>query len=190
MAQLDETFDSSTVEPSSRSTVPAGKYLCSIISSEIRDTSSGGKGINLEFVILEGEYANRHLWVMLNTVHSNPDTVKYAKADLSAICRAIGRVAVSDTEQLHNIPMMVTVRVKPAGNDKNGIWRDEQNNLGGYTAATQNRSATINRTATAQQPRGVPQARPATAQPTKTPPWQRVAAANKVTAEVEDEIPY
>ena len=43
----------------------------------------------------------------------NPLTVEIAQRTLSAICHAVGKLKVSDSPELHLIPMWVQVRVRP-----------------------------------------------------------------------------
>lgn len=137
MAALNTTFDAHAVEPSApRSIIPAGKYLAHIVNSEMRSTSRGdGEMLSLSFSILDGEHANRQFFVNLNLVNPNPVAVDIANRDLSAICRASGEMMVADSEQLHMKPMMVTLKVRPAGLDKKGVDREAQNDVAGYEPA-------------------------------------------------------
>lgn len=48
-----------------------------------------GEYLQLEFEIIEGEYRNRKVWTRLNINNPNPDAVRMAQADLSAICHAV-----------------------------------------------------------------------------------------------------
>ena len=116
MASLGQTFDASTVEPNSGFVVlPPGKYLAQITSSEMRATKDGqGQYLFLEVDILEGRYAGRKLFDRLNLVNANPEAVRIAQQTLSAICRAVGKLQVSNSEQLHLIPLIADVRVRPA----------------------------------------------------------------------------
>lgn len=116
MASLGQTFDASTVEPNSGFDVlPPGKYLAQITSSEMRATKDGqGQYLYLEVDILEGRYAGRKLFDRLNLVNANPEAVRISQQTLSAICRAVGKLQVSNSEQLHLIPLIADVRVRPA----------------------------------------------------------------------------
>ena len=114
MAIFAQTFDANTVEPSNFDVFPAGKYLSQIVSSEMRPTKDGrGQYLFLELDILEGQFAGRKLFDRLNLVNDNPDTVDIATRTLSSICRATGQMQVKDSEQLHLIPMIADVRVRP-----------------------------------------------------------------------------
>ena len=114
MAIFAQTFDANSVEPSNFDVFPAGKYLAQIVSSEMRPTKDGrGQYLFLELDILEGPFAGRKLFDRLNLVNDNPDTVDIATRTLSSICRATGQLQVKDSEQLHLIPLIADVRVRP-----------------------------------------------------------------------------
>lgn len=115
MASFAHTFDASTVEPSTGYEVlPAGKYLVQILYSEMRPTRDGfGQYLYLELEILEGPYAGRKLFDRLNLVNDNETAVEIARRTLSSICRAVGQMQVKDSEQLHGIPLIADVRIRP-----------------------------------------------------------------------------
>lgn len=114
MAIFAQTFDANSVEPSNFDVFPAGKYLAQIVASEMRPTKDGrGQYLFLELDILEGPFAGRKLFDRLNLVNDNPDTVDIATRTLSSICRATGQMQVKDSEQLHLIPLIADVRVRP-----------------------------------------------------------------------------
>jgi hypothetical protein len=113
MANLGN-FNANEVEPAATfDAIPAGKYLAAITESEIKPTKNGsGSYLQLTFTILEGEYRNRVLWARLNLVNSNATAVKIARGELSAVCRAVGVLTPKDSVDLHNIPLVITVKVK------------------------------------------------------------------------------
>ena len=115
MASFGHTFDASTVEPTTPFEVlPPGKYLVQVVASEMRPTKDGmGQYLLLELDVLDGQCAGRKLFDRLNLVNANPDTVQMAQRSLSALCRAAGKMQVSNSEQLHLIPLMVDVKVRP-----------------------------------------------------------------------------
>lgn len=115
MASFGHTFDASTVEPAAPFEVfPPGKYLVQLVASEMRPTKDGmGQYLLLELDILEGPYAGHKLFDRLNLVNSNPDTVLMAQRTLSALCRAARKMQVSNSEQLHLIPIQIDVKVRP-----------------------------------------------------------------------------
>ncbi len=107
-------FDANDVEPTTGfDPVPAGKYQAVITESEMKPTKSGnGTYLQFTFEILEGEYKGRHLWARLNLDNPNQTAVKIARAELSAICRAVGVMAPKDSVELHNLPLLITVKCK------------------------------------------------------------------------------
>lgn len=137
MVALTSTFDATTVEPNNGfGVIPAGKYLVQAIESDLIPTKNGnGQMLVLTFEIIDGEHTGRKLWDRLNIINSNSQTVEIAQRTLSSICHACGKLSISDSEELHFIPLIANVRVRPAGDDKNGVWRDESNEIRGYSAA-------------------------------------------------------
>lgn len=107
-------FDANHVEPSSDfEPLPAGKYLAVITESEMKPTKAGtGSFLQLTFEILDGQFKGRKVWARLNLMNSNDTAVKIAQAELSAICRAVGVLAPNDSVELHNLPLVITVKCK------------------------------------------------------------------------------
>nr|DAG83136.1 MAG TPA: Protein of unknown function (DUF669) [Caudoviricetes sp.] len=85
----------------------------------MKDTRSGnGRYLRLEFEIVDGEYKGRKVWTRLNLENSNPEAVKYARADLAAICRAVGVLHPADSVELHNLPLQITVKCRRNQDDE------------------------------------------------------------------------
>ncbi len=113
MANLNG-FDANTVEPSSDfDAIPAGKYAAVITDSEVKPNKAGtGSYLQFVFQVIDGEYKNRILWARLNLNNPNATAVKIARAELSAICRAVGVLQPKDSCELHNLPLVITVKCK------------------------------------------------------------------------------
>ena len=111
-------FNANEVEPSKAfDPIPAGKYVAVITDSEMKDTRAGtGRYLQLEFEITDGEFAGRKLWSRLNIENQNAEAVRLARADLSAICRAVNVLTPSDSIDLHNLPLVIKVHCRK---DKN-----------------------------------------------------------------------
>ena len=124
MVQL-YNFDATQYEPRViYDPVPEGWYRAIIRESNLRDNKNGsGKHLELVFEIVEGEFAGRLLWKRLNIQHRNPDAVQIALRELSAICYAVNVLKPSDSNQLHNIPMLirVVIRRRDDGSETNEI---------------------------------------------------------------------
>jgi hypothetical protein len=118
MARFDTSFDATSVEPTTAyELLPAGKYRAQIVESEIRPTRNGmGQYLWLMIDILDGEHKGRKIFDQLNLVNPNPTTVEIAQRTLSAICHATGKMHVSDSEELHLIPMTIEVKIRPPKN--------------------------------------------------------------------------
>ena len=152
MANLNG-FNANDVEPNaSLEPLPAGKYLAAVTASEIKPTKAGdGSYLELELTVLEGPYKDRKLWDRLCLNHPNAQAVQIARGTLSALCRAAGVMQPTDSVELHNIPLTVTVKVK-----KRSDTGELANEVAGYAAR--------------QAAAGTPQQAPAG---DSTPPWQR-----------------
>lgn len=163
MVRLDTAFDAHEVEPLKPFEVlPAGTYRAQIVESEMRVTRDGmGQFLWLMLDILEGQYQGRKIFDQLNLVNSNPKTVEIAKRTLSAICHATGRMEIADSEELHLVPMTISVTVEPP---KNGYG--EKNRIR-YLAPKSDGAAARKPNAPAASP-----ATPAT-QPQGATPWRR-----------------
>ena len=118
MARFDTSFDATSVEPTTAQVLlPAGKYRAQIVESEMRVTKNGmGQFLWLMLDIIEGDYKGRKIFDQLNLVNPNPTTVEIAQRTLSAICHATAKMHVSDSEELHLIPMTIQVKIRPPKN--------------------------------------------------------------------------
>lgn len=148
-------FNASEVEPSSNfDPLPAGKYLAAITESEMKATKNGsGSYLQLTFTILEGDYKNRVVWARLNLNNANATAVKIARGELSAICHAVGVLQPRDSVELHNLPLLITVKCK-----KREDTGELSNEIKGFAPKTAAPAV------------GQPQQAPAT---NNTPPWKR-----------------
>jgi hypothetical protein len=113
-------FNAADVEPSTGfDAIPAGKYQVIINESEMKPTKTGnGQYLWIEFEVTTGEYKGRKLWTRLNLENPNIDAVRMARADLSAICRAVNVLNPHDSVELHNLPLTVTVRCRKNQDDE------------------------------------------------------------------------
>jgi hypothetical protein len=118
-------FDASQVAPSvPYENVPPGKYLVEITDTEMKPTKAGsGEMLQIEFTVIDGEFKNRKVWDRLCLKHPNPEAVKIANANLSAICHAVGVLRPGDSVELHHIPLVITVKCKT--DDATGEIRNE-----------------------------------------------------------------
>ena len=157
MASLNN-FDANQVDPSvALDPLPAGKYIAVVSESELKPTKAGGgKYLQLTFQIIEGEHKGRLVWARLNLENKSEMTVKIARGELSAICRAVGVMQPRDSVELHNVPLEINVGLKKR--DDNGEFN---NVIKGYAKKGGSVGA-----ATAPRPA-------AGSGPGSTPPWKR-----------------
>jgi hypothetical protein len=174
MASLNGTFDATAVQPAQAfSVIPAGKYKVQVVDSDMRATKDGnGQYLWLEMEILDGEFKGQKLWDRLNLVNQNTQAVEIAQRALSALCHATGKLHVSDSADLHFIPVTATVKVRPARENY-----DASNEVRGYEGA--GNVAPVSRFPTTPQDHisRRPSAAPAAAAGAPTPPWK-----NRTTA--------
>jgi hypothetical protein len=151
-------FDANQVEPSSDfEPVPAGKYLAVITESEMKPTKSGsGSYLQLTFEILDGPHKGRLLWTRLNLDNPNAVAVAIARAELSAICRAVGVLAPKDSVELHDLPLAIHVKCKK---------RDDTGEIGNEVKGYSPKAALTEA--------AVKPAAASTNGKTTTPPWKR-----------------
>ena len=134
MAYFGGSFDASQVEPKGDyRPVPPGEYKVQITSSEFCQTSTGnGHQLKLELEILEGDQAGRRLYDRLNLDNPNAQAVEIAQRTLSAICHAVGKLSVQDSEELHMLPMIAVVVVKPERTGRDGRTYSASNEIKTY----------------------------------------------------------
>ena len=126
-------FNANEVEPSTGyEPIPAGKYAAVITDSEMKPTKTGnGQYLELAFEVIEGDYRGRKVWARLNLENPNSQAVQIARADLSAICRAVNVPEPKDSIELHNLPLTITVRCR-----KNTETDEITNEVKGYAPRT------------------------------------------------------
>ncbi len=131
MANLNG-FNAHEVEPNTAfEPLPAGKYVAAITGSEMKATKRGdGSYLQLEFTVLDGDCKGRKVWDRLCINHPNDLTQKIARGNLSAICRAVGVMQPRDSVELHNLPLLITVKCRKR--EDNG---EIANEIKGYAAA-------------------------------------------------------
>lgn len=109
-------FDANAIEPSApREVIAPGKYKAVITKSEERPTKAQtGSMLVLTCQIIEGPHNGVTLMDRLNLNNPNKTTEEIAQRTLSAICRAVGVMMPNESSDLHDKPLMITVKIKPA----------------------------------------------------------------------------
>ena len=131
MASLN--FNAAAVEPQqSFDAIPAGRYEVIITDSEMKETKAGtGAYLMLTMeVIGDTKHSGRKLWTRLNLVNNNATAVQIAERELSAICHCVGIITPSDSEELHDRPLIVDVI-----QELNPMSGQQTNRIKGYAQA-------------------------------------------------------
>jgi hypothetical protein len=98
--------------------LPPGKYPVMIEKAEVKETKKrNGNYIELQMVVLDGPCKGRKIWDRMNIVNENAKAVEIAMRCLSALGRALGLTAISDTSQLINGCCIASVKVKDGQNE-------------------------------------------------------------------------
>ena len=141
-------FNALEVDPSKGyEPIPAGTYKMVFISAEEKaNKANTGSYLQLEAQIIEGQHENRKVIARLNLKNPNATTVEIARADLSAICRAVNVPMPKVSSDLLHKPFMCKVKVTPASGEYG-----PGNEIAGYESV---------------------QAPAANTAPTSPPPWQ------------------
>ena len=141
------------------SPIPPGEYRVHVVGSDLKATKAGtGNYLELEMEVLDGEHQGRKLFDRLNIDNPNQQAVDIAQRTLNAICVAVGKLSIGDSNELHNIPMIAVVKVDPARGDygpSNSIKTYKPAGGGNVTAAAAQNSTPANSNA--------------------SPPWKRAS---------------
>lgn len=127
MVQLQQPFDARAVQPQSRpEPLDEGWYPAVMVSSDLKPTQAGDGGyLEMVFDIIDGPAKGRKQYARLNVYNNNEDAVRIATGQLSALCWVTNNInqPMSDTAQLHNIPLQIYV-VKKRNERDGGMSND------------------------------------------------------------------
>lgn len=114
MASLGGVFDAMAAENQSQNSIlPAGDYEVIAIASEVKQTKDGtGRFLNYQFQVVNGEYQNRRLFCRFNLWLQSEKAVAIARGQYSEFCRAAGVLTPQNSEDLHNKPLVIRVKVR------------------------------------------------------------------------------
>lgn len=167
-------FNSQQVEDAVWQPIPAGDHLAIITESDRVPTRDGnGELVKLKLQIIEGPAKGRTIFDNINVVNRSPDAQAIGRARLKKVCEAVGRPVVSDSSELHDIPVGITIAVKKK-TDGSG---DFTNDIKKYIPRSQmslSTSAPAFQPPFAGSPSVAPAAVPASGGPGgSAPPWAR-----------------
>jgi hypothetical protein len=144
MAQLPSSFNSEQHDDmGSFDVIPIDEYVAMIDDSSIKPSKKAVEDangnadlpldsyhslrLNFKFKVIGGEYDGRFVFAGLNIKNPNAQAVEISQKELATICRAAGKVTIGDSAELHNIPMVIKVGIKPASTQY-----EAQNVIKGY----------------------------------------------------------
>jgi len=105
-----------------------GDYPVIVQDSEFRETKKeDGNYLFLQLLVINGQGKNRKLFDRLNLDNPNPQAVEISKKQLASLCRAIGKQKITDSRELHDIPVIARVEIR-----KGSDGYDDSNNIKGY----------------------------------------------------------
>lgn len=114
--------DAPEIQGKSFEPLPKGQYDVMIIKSDVKPTKAGtGHYIELEMQVIEGEYSGRRHWERLNVSNPNKQAEDIAKANLAAICEALGIEKINETEELHDQPFVALIDIDRKDATRNRI---------------------------------------------------------------------
>jgi hypothetical protein len=125
-------FDVSSYEAPKRTSfepLPPGDYNAMITDSQMKITKSGtGEYLELTIQVIDGAHSGRRLWERLNVVNSNKTAEEIARSQLNGIKLACNIERLESSEQLHDIPFVVSLDIDRRDPTRNKIM--------GYTSAS------------------------------------------------------
>jgi len=126
--KLEFNADDVEVVDEDFSPLPSGEYPVIVEESEFRDTKAGdGHYLFLQLSIIDGHGKNRKLFDRLNLDNPNPQAVEISKKQLASLCRAAGKQKITDSSELHDIPVIARVEIRKGSNGY-----DDSNDIKGY----------------------------------------------------------
>jgi hypothetical protein len=166
------SFDANNVAPAeSFDVLPKGKYLCMAVASQIKPTAKGtGDYLEITFEVIDGQGKGRKIWERLNIRNVNKKAEEISQRQLSALCRSVGVMNLQDTDQLHNIPVVLDIDIET----RDGY--DPQNRVKGYGSSGSTAPVASNPALRHSAPAPAPAPAPA-ANTGAAPVWKRKAAA-------------
>lgn len=124
-------FDVSTYEAPKRTSfepLPPGDYNAMITDSQMKITKAGtGEYLELTVQIIDGAHSGRRLWERLNVVNANKVAEEIARSQLNGIKLACNIDKLESSEQLHDIPFVVSLDIDRRDPTRNKVM--------GYTSA-------------------------------------------------------
>lgn len=110
--------------------LPKGWYQALVTESKSRQTTSGGQALDFIAEITAPPFAKgRKVFLGYNVVNSNPEAVRIGYEQLAALSIACGVPQWQQTEQLHNKPFHIKLKIEKAAE---GTDYEDRNQPNGY----------------------------------------------------------
>lgn len=114
MAFLGKTYDFTDAPEPSFDPIPTGWYRARVSDSRLKDTRAGdGKYLEVEFTVLGPSYEGRRAWGRFNLENPSDKAVEIGRAQLGELCRAVGKVQITNSDELHGEDLQIRVVVTP-----------------------------------------------------------------------------
>lgn len=117
-------FDATGYTPQERSygVIPPGKYAAVINNTDIKATKAGdGQYLEIEFQIIDGDYAGRRVWERLNINNPNKKAEDIARERLAGLCQALGIATLTDSDQLIDGQVVMGLEIDRKEPDRNRV---------------------------------------------------------------------
>lgn len=122
MAQLQ--FSTQGIDTESRfDALPPGEYTVVVSESDMRENSKG-TGVYLALTMdvqAPDRYRGRKLWANLNVSHQSAKAQEIGQQQLAQLIKACGFEGITDSEQIHHIPVNAIVKVRKDDNTQNEV---------------------------------------------------------------------
>lgn len=131
MAKLPGSFNSNEHDDMGTfSVIDDGEYVMQITESDLVPTKAAaeekggnvdldpeaysGLRLNMTAVVMSGQDEGHKVFIGLNVKNPSAKAVEISQKELATICRAVGKVAIQDSSELHGIPFVGVVGTQPA----------------------------------------------------------------------------
>ena len=115
MANLNEVFTLDSLPTNSTGSfdpIPVGWYTASVVDALLKDSKSGGQYINVRYDILGPTNAGRVIYGMITIRNASSKAEEIGRMQLADLMRAIGLVAIGDTDELIGGKCQIKVEIQ------------------------------------------------------------------------------
>jgi hypothetical protein len=108
--------------PDDAFTVEEGEYLAMMTESKLTPTKKDPSVhyLYIKFEILEGKFKGRKVEDRLNIRHADEQVRQISNQKLAAICKAVGTITPKSSEELHDKPLALSVKLEKS------TWNGEE----------------------------------------------------------------